>query len=120
MRKISSILLGLLMAVSVQAIAAEHQHEHTSDMKMPMNGEASAENTASLIQGEVRKIDLEQGKVTLRHADIKNLDMPGMTMVFSMQDKTQLQDLAVGDTVLFAAERIKGEIVVTSLEKHAH
>ena len=120
MRKISSILLGLLMAVSVQAIAAEHQHEHTSDMKMPMNGEASAENTASLTQGEVRKIDLEQGKVTLRHADIRNLDMPGMTMVFPMQDKTQLQDLAVGDTVLFAAERIKGEIVVTSLEKHAH
>lgn len=120
MRKISSILLGLLMAVSMQTMAAEHQHNHTDDMKMPMQDEATVENSASQTQGEIRKIDLEQGKVTLRHEDIKNLDMPGMTMAFPVKDKAQLKELAVGDKVLFTAERIKGEVVVTSLEKHAH
>jgi Cu/Ag efflux protein CusF len=35
-----------------------------------------------MIDGEVRKSDKETGKITLRHGEIKHLDMPPMTMVF--------------------------------------
>ena len=43
---------------------------------------ATAAGADDLADGEVRKVDLEAGKVTLKHGDIKSLDMPAMTMVF--------------------------------------
>jgi Cu(I)/Ag(I) efflux system periplasmic protein CusF len=67
--------------------------------------------------GEVRKIDLEAGKITLKHGEIKNLDMPSMTMVFVVKDKTQLDKLKPGDKVTFAAEKINGSYVVTQIVK---
>ncbi|MGM9425384.1 copper-binding protein [Hydrogenophaga sp. MI9] len=60
------------------------------------------------VDAEIRKIDTAAGKVTLRHGDIPNLDMPGMTMVFQVKDPAQLADLKVGDKVRFRADRIKG------------
>jgi Cu(I)/Ag(I) efflux system periplasmic protein CusF len=68
-------------------------------------------------EGEVRKIDKAQSKVTLRHGEIKNLDMPAMTMVFRVKDATQLDSVAVGDKVKFAAEKIDGNYVVTQIFK---
>ena len=40
---------------------------------------AAAAGTADMTDGEVRKVDLDAGKVTLRHGEIKSLDMPAMT-----------------------------------------
>jgi Cu(I)/Ag(I) efflux system periplasmic protein CusF len=67
--------------------------------------------------GEVRKIDKAQSKITLKHGEIKNLDMPAMTMVFRIKDAKLLDALSVGDKVKFAAEKIDGNYVVTALEK---
>jgi Cu(I)/Ag(I) efflux system periplasmic protein CusF len=67
--------------------------------------------------GEVRKVDLDAGKITLKHGEIKNLDMPSMTMVFAVKDKTQLGTLKPGDKVTFAAEKINGSYVVTQIVK---
>jgi Cu(I)/Ag(I) efflux system periplasmic protein CusF len=67
--------------------------------------------------GEVRKVDLDAGKITLKHGEIKNLDMPSMTMVFVVKDKTQLDKLKPGDKVTFAAEKINGSYVVTQIVK---
>jgi Cu(I)/Ag(I) efflux system periplasmic protein CusF len=68
-------------------------------------------------EGEVRKIDKAQSKVTLRHGEIKNLDMPAMTMVFRVKEPKLLDSVAVGDKVKFAAEKIDGNYVVTQITK---
>lgn len=72
---------------------------------------------ADMIDGEVRKIDLDQGKVTLRHAEIKSLDMPPMTMVFVVKDKAQLHQFKAGDKVKFKATNAGGQFTVTEIQK---
>ena len=67
--------------------------------------------------GEVRRIDKAQSKVTLKHGEIKNLDMPPMTMVFVVKDAKWLDGLAVGDKVRFSAAQENGQYVVTGLVK---
>ncbi|MEQ1803834.1 MAG: copper-binding protein, partial [Burkholderiaceae bacterium] len=71
---------------------------------------------ADLTDAEVRKVDKQSGKLTLKHAEIKNLDMPGMTMVFVARDKSALDKLQPGDKVRFRAEKIDGVFTVTSIE----
>ncbi|WP_418314781.1 copper-binding protein [Piscinibacter sakaiensis] len=65
---------------------------------------------------EVRKIDKEQGKLTLKHGPIKNLDMPPMTMVFVVKDKAMLDKVKAGDKVKFKAADEGGKMTVTELE----
>jgi Cu(I)/Ag(I) efflux system periplasmic protein CusF len=67
--------------------------------------------------GEVKKIDKAQGKITLKHGDIKSLDMPPMTMVFRVSDAKMLDAVAVGDKVRFAAEKKDGNYTVTAISK---
>ncbi len=67
--------------------------------------------------GEVTKIDKAQAKVTLRHGEIKSLDMPAMTMVFRVNDAKLLDSLAVGDKVRFAAEKRDGAYTVVAIQK---
>lgn len=84
-------------------------------MNMPgMAMDKSAAATAA--EGEVRKIDKENQKITLKHGDIKNLDMPGMTMVFQVKDPAMLEKVKAGDKVRFKAEKSNGAIVVTDLQ----
>lgn len=72
---------------------------------------------SALVDGQVQKIDTAQGKITLRHGPIKNLDMDAMTMVFRLQDPAQLKGLKPGDKVKFAAERVNGQITIVKIEK---
>jgi Cu/Ag efflux protein CusF len=73
---------------------------------------------AALTEGEVRKVDKSNGKLTLKHGEIKNLDMPPMTMVFGVKDKAMLADVKAGDKVRFTADKdAAGNYVVTSIEK---
>lgn len=71
----------------------------------------------NLSEGEVRKIDKEQGKVTIKHGEIKNLEMPPMTMVFRAQPSTLIDKVQVGDKVRFQAEKVNGTYTVTALER---
>lgn len=71
---------------------------------------------ADMAQAEVRRIDREQGKITLRHGPIANLDMPAMTMVFRVTDTTWLDRLKVGDRLRFAAQKQGGVYTVTAIE----
>ena len=70
-------------------------------------------------QAEVRKVDKDAKKVTLKHGPIKNLDMPSMTMVFQVKDATLLDKIAVGDKIMFTAEQQQGAYVMTGAEKAA-
>jgi len=67
--------------------------------------------------GEVRRIDKAQAKITLKHGEIKSIDMPPMTMVFRVKDPKWLDGLAVGDKVKFSAAKENGQYVVTGLTK---
>jgi Cu(I)/Ag(I) efflux system periplasmic protein CusF len=66
-------------------------------------------------EGEITKIDKAQGKITLRHGEIKNLDMPPMTMVFRVPDAKLIDGLQVGAKVRFAAEKRDGNYTVTAI-----
>jgi Cu(I)/Ag(I) efflux system protein CusF len=78
----------------------------------------SSEATAAsaMADGEVRKVDKEAGKVTLKHGPLPNLAMPGMTMVFKAADPKMLDGLKEGEKVRFSAERINGAISITRIE----
>ena len=67
--------------------------------------------------GEVTKIDKANARVTLKHGEIKHLDMPPMIMVYRVRPPQLLDGVAVGDRVRFAAERVDGNYTVTSLTK---
>lgn len=69
------------------------------------------------VSGTVEKVDTAQGKVTIDHSAIPNLDMEAMTMVFRAQDPNLLKGLKAGDKVRFTADRVNGQISVTAIEK---
>jgi Cu(I)/Ag(I) efflux system protein CusF len=66
--------------------------------------------------GEIRKVDKTTSKITIKHGEIKNLDMPPMTMVFQVRDPALLEKAKAGDKVRFIAEQKEGAIVVTAIE----
>lgn len=71
--------------------------------------------SAPMTDGEIRKIDTAAGTLTLKHGEIVNLDMPGMTMVFIARDRAALQALKVGDKVRFRAVREGTKFIVTEI-----
>ncbi|AYQ28834.1 MULTISPECIES: copper-binding protein [unclassified Polaromonas] len=77
---------------------------------------ALAQATLPPTEGEVRKVDKEAGKVTLKHGEIKNLDMPGMTMVFQVKDRALLDKVEAGDPVSFTADKVNGAYTVLTIE----
>lgn len=83
---------------------------------VPLIATATPAVSIKLTSGEVRKIDTEQGKLTIKHEAIENLQMPGMTMVFKAADPAMLQRVQIGDKIRFAAEKVDGVIVVTAIE----
>jgi len=76
----------------------------------------NATASADMADGEVRKIDKETKKITLKHGTIKSIDMPPMTMVFLVEDTALLDTVKVGDKVRFQAQYREGALKVTALE----
>lgn len=102
--------MAIAIASTVGAQQAPQADEHAS------HHPAAAAASSPLSEGEVRKIDLEQGKVTLRHGPLSNLDMPPMTMVFTAVDPKLLDGLKPGDRVRFTADKKNGIYIVTAIE----
>lgn len=71
---------------------------------------------AEFTKGTVKKVDTKAKKVTLIHEELKDLDMPAMTMVFRVQDDALLEKLTEGATVEFVAERVNGKLTVTQVK----
>lgn len=76
-------------------------------------------SAADTVMGEVRKIDTENQKITLKHAPIKNLDMPAMTMVFRITEPKQLNGLKPGDAVAFTADTVDDILTVITIKAAA-
>ena len=67
-------------------------------------------------KGTVKKIDAKAKKVTLIHEELKNLEMPAMTMVFYVQDESMLDKMKQGSNVEFVADRVNGKLTVTQVK----
>jgi Cu/Ag efflux protein CusF len=78
-------------------------------------GSARAQQPTAM--GEVTKIDKAAGRVSIKHGEIKHLDMPPMTMAYRVKDPRLLDGLAVGNRISFTAERVNGQYTVTGITK---
>lgn len=102
-------LLGWLVAGShalAQGTTNEHEVHHP----------AATATATDMTDAEVRKVDLDTQKITLKHGEIKNLGMPPMTMVFRVKDPAMLNAVKAGDKVKFSADRVNGVFTVLTLE----
>lgn len=99
---------GIVVVSASQASA-----NTTSPAATPAPAAADDRYTA----GEIRKVDTAQGKLTIRHGEIKNLGMPGMTMMFKVKDPSMLSAVKAGDRVQFVVEKQGSALVVTELKK---
>lgn len=98
--------LAMPMAGWTQA-SNEHDHNH--------GAQPSATQTP-MTDGEVKKVDAEAGKVTIKHGEIRHLDMPAMTMVFTAKDKALLAGVKAGDKVRFMAVSEGGKVLLTDIQ----
>jgi Cu/Ag efflux protein CusF len=107
---IRPLLMTLALAV-VSAAAAPAVNAQAA-----AGAEAPADAARGLADGEVRRIDKAQGKVNLRHGEIKSLDMPPMSMWFVLKDPTWADSLKVGDKVRFVAEKVGTQYTIIQIE----
>ena len=106
--------LCLSAALAAPAMAQDHS-THTSHGGVTSSPKP-ADQTEVLTAGEVTRVDARTGKLTIRHEEIKNLDMPAMTMVFTLADSAQPASFKAGDKVLFHAEDQNGTLIITRIQ----
>ena len=75
-----------------------------------------AHHKNAMAEGEVRKVDKDAKKITIKHGPLRKLDMPAMTMVFQVKDPAMLARVKAGDKVKFEAEKVGGAFTVTRIE----
>ena len=106
---LAAVLFGAAALGAPAFAQATMDHAMMGDMKTAQGA------AAEMADGEVRKIDKEAGKLTLKHGEIKNLGMPGMTMVFVVKDKAMLNSLKTGDKIKFKVINDAGKFTVTEI-----
>jgi len=79
-------------------------------------GATIAQADTALSDGEIRKVDKDAKKITIKHGPMQNLDMPAMTMVFQVKDPAMLEQVKAGDKVKFRAEKIGAAYIIVNLE----
>lgn len=110
-RKLVLAALGFVLLAPLGVRADDAHHKPAT-----ATATATAAGVGDMADAEVRKVDREAGKVTLKHAEIKSLDMPPMTMVFVVKDRNALDKLKPGDKVRFKAVLEAGQYTVTEIQ----
>ena len=105
------IILAFTATLATAPVLAQSAPDHASH-----HPDAAVKAAAATSDGEVRKVDKSAGKVTIRHGEIRNLDMPAMTMVFRVKDPVMLDRLKEGDKIKFTADKVNGVYTVTAVE----
>jgi hypothetical protein len=108
-------ICGAISALAQQK-APDHAAHHAPAPTAASASPAAAAGGAETSVGEVRRVDKGAGKLTLKHGEIRSLDMPPMTMVFQVQDPALLDKVKPGDPVRFRAEKAASGYVVTAIE----
>ena len=112
MKTISKIFIGLIVAAGIPALATAAGHNHVT---AAATKGADTQVVQAQSDGEIKKVDKEAGKITVKHGPLVNLDMPAMTMVFKVKDPGMLEQVKAGDKVKFTAEKINGAFTITAL-----
>lgn len=107
---VAAAALGAL-ALSMPAAFAQSAHGHDH---MGMNAHEAPASVSG--DGEVRKIDLESAKVTVKHEASQDMNMPGMTMVYRVQPASMLTKVKVGDKVRFRIATVDGKMTITQMQ----
>jgi Cu/Ag efflux protein CusF len=107
MKSIIIVVALFALVTPLSALSNDAHHKITAATEQP---------NASLTEGEVRKVDKDAKKITIRHAAIQKLEMPAMTMVFQVKDPAMLEQVKAGDKIRFEAEKISGQFFVTRIE----
>jgi Cu/Ag efflux protein CusF len=105
-----NFLIALTLALGFAPAAPAQHTGHGATAK------AAAPSTA-LAEGEIRRVDKEAKRLTIKHGPITSLDMPPMTMVFQVADPALLDKVKAGDRVKFQAEKRGDAYLVTRIEK---
>ncbi|MBL8311717.1 MAG: copper-binding protein [Burkholderiales bacterium] len=103
--------------VALALVVAAPLSTYASAQSTPATATAPGSATVDLSEAEVRKVDIDNRKITLKHGEIKNLDMPPMTMTFNVKDGAFLDKLQIGDRIRFRAEKDKGSYWVIAIER---
>ena len=107
--------LQLVLSATVWAFTAFVGNPAFAQMNMD-HGKMGMAAAPGMTDGEVRKIDKDAGKITIKHGDIKHMDMPGMTMVFVAKDKALLDKTSVGAKIQFMVTNENGQMTVTDIQ----
>ena len=108
-------LFTLLMSLTLAAPAFAQQKADDHSAHHPVV-KATAPVADDMADAEVRRVDKDAAKLTLKHGEIKSLQMPPMTMVFAVKDKAMLDQLKAGDKVRFKAVNEAGKYTVTDIQ----
>lgn len=112
--KVNGALTVTALQGATVAVAATTAAHAGMDETMP------AADTKAPVQpqsdGEIKKVDKEAGKITVKHGPLVNLDMPAMTMVFQVRDPAMLEQVKAGDKVKLTVEKINGAFTITALQ----
>ena len=107
------VATAALIGASTISFTALAQSTPAPTGEMKMDKPAAA---GDMTEGEIRKVDKDTKKITIKHGEIKNLDMPGMTMLFQVRDPAMLDMVKAGHKVKFKAEKAATGIVVTEIQ----
>tara|TARA_R110002049_G_scaffold295896_1_gene483602 strand:+ start:842 stop:1222 length:381 start_codon:yes stop_codon:yes gene_type:complete len=120
-----SVIVVPLLAVffSACAFADDKSHEPMKDAKMMKDGNHMADGkpmpmtqaAGDMTEGEIKRISKGSRKLTIKHGEIKNLDMPPMTMTFTASNDKMLEMVKKGDMVKFKVEAVNGQMVITEI-----
>ena len=114
-------LAALYLALAAPSFAQDHS-AHAGHGAAPAVAAPAAPTTdtasadAVMTAGEITRVDARSGKLTIRHDDIQNLNMPAMTMVFGLKDAAQAAPFKAGDKVRFHAVDNNGSLTITRIE----
>lgn len=114
MTTISKILIGMIVAAGIPALATAAGHNHTTAATATKGADIKVVQPQS--DGEIKKVDKQAGKITVKHGPLVNLDMPAMTMVFKVKDPAMLEWVKAGDKVKFTVEKINGAFTITAMQ----
>ncbi|MEO7255695.1 MAG: copper-binding protein [Casimicrobium sp.] len=112
--KVFKTPLSVLAATTMLALSVPH-FAHATEASSKDGNKTEMTAAADMTDGEIRKVDKDTKKITIKHGAIKNLDMPPMTMVFQVKDAAMIETLKVGDKIRFKAVSEKGAFVIADL-----
>lgn len=117
-----SSLTGVL-AFSAGVLLAAPNASAQMQMQMPMHDHSrhatpvpAQDDADAMADGEVKFVDKSAGTLTIQHGPLTNLNMPGMTMAFNVQDPAMLGRVKAGDKIRLRVEFVNDVFTVTRLE----